>query len=80
MRQPDLEPGLKVQTERRLESLQADLARAERRDTEKKIGAKYHMVKFFGACFDSIACPRCQSVPADGAQSGKSFSASSSGS
>ena len=51
MRQPDLEPGLKVQTERRLESLQADLARAERRDTEKKIGAKYHMVKFFGACF-----------------------------
>jgi hypothetical protein len=33
-----------VQTERRLESLQADLAKAEKRDVEKKNGAKYHMV------------------------------------
>ncbi|ORY25952.1 hypothetical protein BCR39DRAFT_542702 [Naematelia encephala] len=42
-----LDPGLRVQTERRLKSLEADLARAERRGVEKKNGEKYHMVKFF---------------------------------
>ncbi|WWC70914.1 uncharacterized protein I206_104866 [Kwoniella pini CBS 10737] len=42
-----LEPGLRVQTQRRLTSLEADLANALKRDVEKKNGAKYHMVKFF---------------------------------
>ncbi|OCF57079.1 hypothetical protein L486_05938 [Kwoniella mangroviensis CBS 10435] len=42
-----LEPGLRVQTQRRLTSLEADLANATKRDVEKKNGAKYHMVKFF---------------------------------
>ncbi|WRT67951.1 uncharacterized protein IL334_004925 [Kwoniella shivajii] len=42
-----LEPGLRVQTQRRLTSLEADLASALKRDVEKKNGAKYHMVKFF---------------------------------
>ncbi|WVR06495.1 hypothetical protein IAU60_003526 [Kwoniella sp. DSM 27419] len=42
-----LEPGLRVQTQRRLTSLEADLAAAEQREVEKKNGAKYHMVKFF---------------------------------
>ncbi|WWC96274.1 hypothetical protein V866_003141 [Kwoniella sp. B9012] len=42
-----LEPGLRVQTQRRLTSLEADLANAMKRDVEKKNGAKYHMVKFF---------------------------------
>ncbi|KIR38470.1 rRNA-processing protein EFG1 [Cryptococcus deuterogattii 99/473] len=43
----NLEPGLRVSTQRRLTSLEADLAAAERRELEKKNGAKYHKVKFF---------------------------------
>ncbi|OXG26364.1 rRNA-processing protein EFG1 [Cryptococcus neoformans Bt120] len=43
----NLEPGLRVSTQRRLTSLEADLAAAERREVEKKNGAKYHKVKFF---------------------------------
>ncbi|WWD18649.1 hypothetical protein CI109_103102 [Kwoniella shandongensis] len=42
-----LEPGLRIATQRRLTSLEADLAAAERREVEKKNGAKYHKVKFF---------------------------------
>ncbi|ORX37241.1 hypothetical protein BD324DRAFT_625387 [Kockovaella imperatae] len=42
-----LEPGFKIATQRRLASLQADLAKAELREVEKKNGGKYHMVKFF---------------------------------
>ncbi|GFZ45005.1 rRNA-processing protein EFG1 [Saitozyma sp. JCM 24511] len=40
----NLEPGLRVQTQRRLTSLMADLERAERRGVEKKFGARYHKV------------------------------------
>jgi hypothetical protein len=47
-RQENLEPGLRITTERRLVSLEADLANALKRDVEKKNGAKYHQVKFFG--------------------------------
>jgi hypothetical protein len=36
---------LRVQTERRLTSLQADLAKAEHRTVERKNGEKYHMVR-----------------------------------
>jgi uncharacterized protein YkuJ len=43
-----LEPGLRISTERRLVSLEADLANAQKRDVEKKNGSKYHQVKFFG--------------------------------
>ncbi|ODN93421.1 rRNA-processing protein EFG1 [Cryptococcus wingfieldii CBS 7118] len=43
----NLDPGLRVNTQRRLASLEADLAAAERRELEKKNGAKYHKVKFF---------------------------------
>ncbi|KAK8858754.1 hypothetical protein IAR55_002983 [Kwoniella newhampshirensis] len=42
-----LEPGLRIATQRRLTSLEADLAAAEKREVEKKNGAKYHKVKFF---------------------------------
>lgn len=45
-----LEPGLRVQTERRLVSLKADLAKAENGKVEQKYGKKYHMLKFFGEC------------------------------
>lgn len=41
----NLEPALRVQTERRLTSLQADLAKAEHRTVERKNGEKYHMVR-----------------------------------
>lgn len=46
--QDNLEPGLRISTQRRLTSLEADLARAEQRDVAKKNGGKYHMIKFFG--------------------------------
>jgi hypothetical protein len=39
-----IEPGLKIQTERRLESLKADLRKAELGNVEKKNHEKYHMV------------------------------------
>ncbi|KAI5453290.1 18S rRNA maturation protein [Naganishia albida] len=43
----NLAPALRVQTERRLTSLQADLTKAEHRTVERKNGERYHMVKFF---------------------------------
>ncbi|TXT16022.1 hypothetical protein VHUM_00525 [Vanrija humicola] len=43
----NLEPSLRVQTQRRLAALEADLATAQKRDVERKNGAKYHAVKFF---------------------------------
>lgn len=42
--QDNLAPALRVQTERRLTSLQADLAKAEHRTVERKNGERYHMV------------------------------------
>lgn len=48
--QDTLDPALRVSTERRLASLQQDLAIAQSRTTEKEFGKKYHMVKFFGEC------------------------------
>ncbi|GMK53452.1 hypothetical protein CspeluHIS016_0100380 [Cutaneotrichosporon spelunceum] len=42
-----LEPSLRIATQRRVAALEADLAAAERRDVEKKNGAKYHAIKFF---------------------------------
>ncbi|KAJ9121528.1 hypothetical protein QFC22_002146 [Naganishia vaughanmartiniae] len=41
----NLAPALRVQTERRLTSLQADLAKAENRTVERKNGERYHMRK-----------------------------------
>jgi hypothetical protein len=45
-----VEPGLKIQTERRLESLRADLKRAEQNNVEKKNHEKYHMVSRLPDC------------------------------
>jgi hypothetical protein len=47
-----IEPGLKVQTERRLESLKADLRTAELGNVEKKNHERYHMVSQY---HDSMA-------------------------
>ena len=56
--QDNLQPGLRIQTQRRLTSLENDLGKAERRNVEKKNGGKYHMVKFFGES-SSILRFRC---------------------
>lgn len=47
--QDTLAPNVRVQTERRLKSLEGDLARAELASKERTMAVKYHRVKFFGA-------------------------------
>lgn len=44
--QDNLEPALRVQTQRRLTALEADLSSAEKRGVEQKNGAKYHAVSY----------------------------------
>jgi hypothetical protein len=44
----DIKPDVRIQTERRLKSLEADLARAQTAAKERQYATKYHMVKFFG--------------------------------
>lgn len=44
--QENIEPSLRIQTQRRVAALEADLAAAEKRDVEKKNGAKYHAVSW----------------------------------
>lgn len=60
-RQDTLEPALRISTERRLVSLEADLATAQRREVEKKNGARYHQVSRdrppFPTTTHSIPCP-----------------------
>ncbi|BEJ14131.1 hypothetical protein CspHIS471_0313050 [Cutaneotrichosporon sp. HIS471] len=43
----NIEPSLRISTQRRVAALEADLLVAEKRDVEKKNGAKYHAIKFF---------------------------------
>ncbi|WVO18101.1 hypothetical protein L204_105803 [Cryptococcus depauperatus] len=43
----NLDPALRIQTQRRLTSLESDLAAAQRRNIERTNGARYHKVKFF---------------------------------
>lgn len=58
-RQEGLEPSLRIATQRRVTALEADLAAAEKRDVEKKNGAKYHAVS---------QVTFIQQVPTDGAE------------
>lgn len=44
----DLAADVRVETERRLKALEADLSRAERTRKERQYAMKYHKVKFFG--------------------------------
>jgi hypothetical protein len=39
---------VRVETERRLKALEADLAKAERAKKERTMAQRYHKVKFFG--------------------------------
>lgn len=48
----NLAADVRVETERRLKALDADLARAEQTRKERQYATKYHKVKFFG---ESIA-------------------------
>ncbi|KAG9081877.1 18S rRNA maturation protein [Ceratobasidium sp. 370] len=43
----DLAPDVRIQTERRLKSLEADLAKAETRRKERSMAVRYHKIKFF---------------------------------
>ncbi|KAL0072608.1 18S rRNA maturation protein [Marasmius tenuissimus] len=45
-----LDADVRVQTERKLKSLEADLAKAEENRKEKTLATRYHKVKFFGLC------------------------------
>lgn len=45
---PDLNPDVRVTSERRLAALQDELAKAEQSNLEKKMVTKYRGIKFFG--------------------------------
>lgn len=46
--QDNLAADVRVETERRLKALEADLERAEVNRQERTLATRYHMVKFFG--------------------------------
>lgn len=46
--QDNLEPGVRITTERRIAGLEQQLSSAEVSQKERKYASKYHMVKFFG--------------------------------
>lgn len=48
--QDKLAADVRVETERRLKSLEADLETSERRRKERSLAMRYHKVKFFGEC------------------------------
>ena len=48
--QDNLAADVRVQTERRLKALEADIAHAEIRRKERTLALRYHKVKFFGVC------------------------------
>ena len=45
---PDLNPDVRVTSERRLAALEDELAKAEQSNLEKKLVTKYRGIKFFG--------------------------------
>lgn len=47
--QDELAANLRVETERRLKALEADLQAAEVAKKERTLALRYHKVKFFGA-------------------------------
>lgn len=49
--QDTLAADVRVETERRLKALEADLAQAERVRKERTLAQRYHKVKFFGTCY-----------------------------
>lgn len=47
--QEDLRADVRVEAERKLKALEADLATGERANKERALATRYHKVKFFGA-------------------------------
>lgn len=45
---------MRVETERRLKALEAELGQAEQAKKERTLSVKYHKVKFFGMLLPSI--------------------------
>ena len=52
-----LAADVRVETERRLKALEADLAHAEQSRKERHYAAKYHKIKFFGECVHRNRAP-----------------------
>lgn len=52
--QDNLAAHVRIETERRLKSLEADLAQAERARKERALAQRYHKVKFFGASHSDL--------------------------
>ena len=49
--QEGLGADVRIETERKLKSLEADLVVAERANKERALATRYHKVKFFGAYY-----------------------------
>jgi hypothetical protein len=47
---------VRVETERRLKALEAELGQAEQAKKERTLSVKYHKVKFFGMLLPSMNC------------------------
>ena len=49
MQQDGLGADVRIEAERKLKALEADLVVAERTNKERALATRYHKVKFFGA-------------------------------
>jgi hypothetical protein len=49
MQQEGLGADVRIEAERKLKALEADLVVAERANKERALATRYHKVKFFGA-------------------------------
>ena len=52
--QENLAANVRVETERRLKALEAELGQAEQAKKERTLSVKYHKVKFFGMLLASM--------------------------
>jgi len=55
--QEGLRADVRIEAERKLKALEADLAAGERANKERALATRYHKVKFFGACHTSYHRP-----------------------
>jgi hypothetical protein len=53
-----LAANVRVETERRLKALEAELGQAEQAKKERTLSVKYHKVKFFGISFLELELQR----------------------
>lgn len=50
MQQEGLGADVRIEAERKLKALEADLVVGERANKERALATRYHKVRFFGAC------------------------------